>query len=196
MMRNFALDRVERDFIEPSCEERSVTILTADQCGLRVYNKVWGKKRLARFFKRVCKMTDEDLATARPDERCQERLWRKWFALLAERYYMMDVDAVQTRCDGHPEQCEDPETFERWCLKAHNKAVLDRFASEKEAFDLVASAERTEARKELERKLAEEERARHEEMRAIRDALAAIGAGLQGKPAFRCSANGSTCWQE
>jgi hypothetical protein len=194
-MRSAALERVEADYIARHCDRRVIAGLSVRQCGLEVRENVWSEESVARFFSRICKLSEEELRQPIPDS-CVTRLVRKWHALLAERYYMMDVDAVQRRCDAHPEDCENLDAFEAWCLESHNRRVLDRYQRERAEYETVAANELQAARAELERRQAAEEAEARAEARAFADVLGQIGAHLQGKPVFRCSQDGSTCWQQ
>ena len=194
-LRSAAVERVEQDYIAADCKRRTIAEITVRQCGLDVLEQVWAKDAVARFFRKVCKLSDEELSEEIPKE-CTKRLSRKWYASLAERYYLMDPESVRTRCDAHPEQCERLEDFEQWCLESHNKRVLRRYQDERAAFEAVASAERSSARAALERKQAVEEQEARAAAQAFGAALGQLGAHLQGKPVFRCSADGQTCWQE
>lgn len=190
-LRASALDHLRENYIATSCDQRQIGELEVTHCGLTVNTKVWSEEALVRFFNKVCDLTETDLAEPVPDS-CVDRLWRKWYASLAERYHMMDAARVQTRCDANPEDCMEYEVFESWCLESHNRAVLDRYQQEKGASEEVARAEQDAARRDL----AAERQAEEAERRALSDSLSRFGAQLQGKPVFRCSADGRTCWQE
>lgn len=194
-MRSAALERVESDYIARNCDRRVIAGLSVRQCGLQVREAVWSEESLARFFSRICKLSPREIEQPIP-EPCVRRLLRKWHGLLAERYYMMDVAAVERRCDVHPEDCENLDAFESWCLESHNRRVLDRYQKERAEYEKVAAAERQAARAELERRQAAEEEESRRAARAFGDALGQIGAALQGKPVFRCSQDGLSCWQQ
>jgi hypothetical protein len=127
---------------------------------------------------------------------CIDRLWRKWFARLSRRYYLMDASDVNEKCDAYPEQCQDLRTFERWCLDSHNARVVARFRAEDDELQQVAAAERSRHRDELVRKQAAEEESARATATAIADALGEMSARMQGKSVFHCSRDGSKCWQE
>lgn len=194
-LRSAALERVESDYIAPSCEQRTIASLTVRQCGLQVREAVWSKPSLARFFTRICRLSAREIENDVPQQ-CIDLLLRKWHALLAERYYMMDISSVRARCDAHPEDCENLDAFEAWCLESHNRQVLERYQQKRAQFEAVARSERKAAREELERKQAAEEEESRAAARAFADALSQLGARMQGKPVFRCSEDGSTCWAQ
>lgn len=194
-MRSAALDRVESDYIARHCDRRVIAGIAIRQCGLQVREVVWSEESLARFLSRICKLTPQAIEQPIP-ESCIGRLMRKWHGLLAERYYMMDVAAVERRCDAHPEDCENLDAFESWCLESHNRRVLDRYQRERAEYERVAANELRAARAELERRQAAEEAESRRAARAFGDALSQIGAHLQGKPVFRCSQDGRSCWQQ
>jgi hypothetical protein len=194
-MRSAALERVEADYIARHCDRRVIAGISVRQCGLQVRENVWSEESLARFFSRICKLSPQEITQPIP-ESCIGRLMRKWHGLLAERYYMMDVAVVERRCDAHPEDCENLDAFESWCLESHNRRVLDRYQRERTEYERVATNELQAARAELERRQAAEEEESRRAARAFGDALSQIGAHLQGKPVFRCSQDGLSCWQQ
>jgi hypothetical protein len=191
-----ARQRAERDYIAADCRSMNVGNLTVSQCGLGVFEEVWSEEDVTRFFSRVCKLEDEELDSERVPAECVQRLWRKWFARLSERYYLMDASDVHRKCDAYPEECENLHTFERWCLDSHNDHVVARFRAEQDELQQLAVLERSQHRAELIRKQAAEEQRARAEADAIADALGEMGARMQGKKVFRCSRDGSKCWQE